>query len=62
MKGGLVQTEYDVMSYEKQGFSLLAIVAIVKFIKRQSFDSFFSDFFLYMKANIIVLAFVLDVR
>ena len=40
----------------------MAIVAIVKFIKRQSFDSFFSDFFLYMKANIIVLAFVLDIR
>ena len=59
---GVVHTEEDLMSWEKQGFSLLGIVTLVKFTKRQSMDSFFSDFFLYMKVCILVLAYVLDIR
>jgi len=62
LKGGLVDNERDVVSWEKQGFSLLAVVAVVKFVKMQSLDAFFSDLFLYAKAALAALAFVLDVR
>jgi len=62
LRGDLVHTVGEVESWEKQAFSLLGIVAVVKFLKRQSLDSFFADFFLYVKVAIVVLAFVLDVR
>ncbi|QDZ25518.1 thioredoxin domain-containing protein [Chloropicon primus] len=62
LRNGLVHTESEVISWEKQAFSLLGIITVVKFIKRQSLDSFFSDFFMFMKVAVAVLAFVLDVR
>ena len=62
LTGGMVHTEAEVVSWEKQAFSLLSIVAVVKFVKQQSLDSFFSNFFLYLKVTLAVLSFVLDIR
>lgn len=62
LKAGFAQHEDEVVSWEKQAYSLLAVIAAVKFVKRQSFDAFLSDVFMFAKVAMLFLALVMDIR
>lgn len=47
---------------EQQAASLLAIVVIIKFVRRQSIDGFLSEAFFFSKSAISLLAWYMDLR
>ena len=47
-------------SWERQALGTLAVVTVVKFFRSSTLDSFFSEFFLYSKAALGVLVYMID--
>jgi len=48
--------------WEKNAFSSLTILLVVKSVRTLTLDSFVSDFFMYGKSTILLLTFFMDVR
>eukprot|EP00951_Prasinocladus_malaysianus_P009410 scaffold68662_cov37-Prasinocladus_malaysianus.AAC.1 len=55
-------SQADLLSWEKQAFSVFGVVMAVKAYKALSLDMFFSDFFLYAKAVLFALSYASDWR
>ena len=62
LRGGRLLDEGELRAWERQAFGTLTAALMVKFSRRTSLDGFFSEAFLFTRACLLLLGWMMDVR